>query len=135
MSSEVSQAPDGQALQKEFQAIGEEIQKLATTRQTLSIQLNENEGVREEFALLGPGAVVYREIGPTLVQTDRADAKALVDGRVDLISKDLKKIEAMVEEKGKRRLEIQQIVQKLMEAEQAANAAAQKKGKAPALKV
>lgn len=112
-------------LQKEFAQLGEEIQKLAITRQTLSLQLNENEGVREEFALLSASAIIYREIGPALVKADTADAKALVDGRVDMISKDLKKIEALVEEKGKRRLDVQAQFQKLVQEEEEQKAKAQ----------
>jgi len=88
-----------QALQKEFVHLGEEIQKLANTRQQLMIQLNENEGVRTELALLSGNAELFRAVGSALVKTETSDARALVDGRVEMIKKELGKTEQLVEEK------------------------------------
>jgi len=79
---------------------------LGQTRTQLVAQLNENEGVKAELLLLDETAELYRTLGPSLVRTDAVDAKALVDGRIDRIKKDLKKVEEQVEALGKRRLEV-----------------------------
>ena len=97
-SSNVS-SPSPSDLQKEYTQLAEELQKLVTSRQQLLIQLNENEGVRSELALLSSSAELFRTIGPALVKTEPSDARALVDGRIDLIKKDLLKVENLVEEK------------------------------------
>ena len=85
--------------QREFTKLTEELQKLASTRQQLTIQLNENESVRAEFALLSDSAEVFRAVGPALVRTETGDAKSLVEGRIDMIKKDIARIESQVEEK------------------------------------
>ena len=90
---------DPQVIQKEFLQLGEEIQKLANTRQQLVIQLNENEGVRSELSLLSGSAELFRAVGSALVKTEANDARALVDGRVEMIKKELSKTEQLVEEK------------------------------------
>ena len=90
---------DAQAMQKEFVHLGEEIQKLANSRQQLAIQLNENEGVLAELALLSSEAELFRAVGSALVRTESSDAKALISGRVDMIKKELAKTEQIVQEK------------------------------------
>jgi prefoldin beta subunit len=90
---------DPQAIQKEFLDLGQEIQKLANDRQQLMIKLNENEGVRSELVMLSSDAELFRAVGSALIKTESNDAKALIDGRIDMIKKDLTKIEQLVEEK------------------------------------
>jgi chaperonin cofactor prefoldin len=90
---------DQQVMQKEFVHLGEEIQKLANSRQQLAIQLNENEGVLSELALLSSEAELFRSVGSALVRTEASDAKALIVGRVDMIKKELVKTEQIVQEK------------------------------------
>lgn len=85
--------------EEEFQQLGEEIQKLASTRQQLSIQLNENEGVKSELDLLPDTAEVYRNIASALVKTEVGDARAIVDGRIEHIKRDIARTESQVEEK------------------------------------
>jgi prefoldin beta subunit len=101
------------AKQQEFNQLREDMQQLSMTRQQLVIQLNENEGVKEEFGFLSSTAVLYREIGPSLVRADLSDAKSLVAGRIDMITKEIKRIEDMVEMRGKRQVEIQQEMQNI----------------------
>lgn len=86
-------------MQKEFVQLGEEMQKLASNRQQLVIQLNENEGVLLELGLLSSEAELFRSVGSALVRMETGDVKSLVDGRVDMIKKEMTKIEQLVQEK------------------------------------
>ena len=90
---------ESQAMQKEFVHLGDEIQKLANSRQQLAIQLNENEGVLAELALLSSDAELFRSVGSALVRMESNDVKSLVMGRVDMIKKELTKTEQIVQEK------------------------------------
>lgn len=105
-------------LQKEFVGLGNELQKLVSSRQQLVIQLNENAGVAESLNQLSSEAELFRTQGSALIRLDKPDAKALVDSRISMIKKELEKIEQLVKEKGNRRLEIQSEVQKLQQQNQ-----------------
>lgn len=100
-----------QELQREFVFLGEKIGKLAQMRQQLVAQLNENEGVKAEFDLLSDDSELYRSLGPALLRIDKVEAKTLVEGRLERIKGDLKKLEGQVETVGTKRLEIQREMQ------------------------
>jgi prefoldin beta subunit len=54
-------------------------------RQRLDSQLNENEQVLKEFALLKSHNTVYKLVGPSLVPQDQVEAKANVEKRIEFI--------------------------------------------------
>ena len=70
--------------------------------------------VKSELGLLDEGDVVYKSIGPILVKQDIAEAKLQVDSRLEMIQKEINKLErnyrenaAKIEEKRKATFEIQ----------------------------
>jgi prefoldin beta subunit len=99
------------AAQKELQAIYEQIQaqlavlkdfqtkksKQIDSRQQLDAQRSENELVKEELGNLDGDAGVYKLIGPVLVSQDQADAKMIVDKRLDYINSELKRVDAAID--------------------------------------
>jgi prefoldin beta subunit len=100
-------------LQKDFAELSTQLSKLAQTRQQLLAQLNENEGVRAEIMLLTPEAELYRTLGPSLIRTEIVDAKALVEGRIDRLKRDVKRLEEQAEEVAQQRLSIREQQRKL----------------------
>jgi prefoldin beta subunit len=43
----------------------------------------------QELAALKPGESVYKLMGPMLVRQEQADARAVVDGRLEFLEKEL----------------------------------------------
>ena len=54
---------------------------------------NENTIVKNELNLLDDEDVVYKLIGPILVQQETSDAKIQVDSRIEIINKEIHKLE------------------------------------------
>lgn len=52
-----------------------------------------NNTVKNELALLDDEDVVYKLIGPILVQQETSDAKIQVDSRIEMINKEIHKLE------------------------------------------
>ena len=53
----------------------------------------ENTLVKKELALLDDDDVVYKLIGPVLIQQETSDAKIQVDSRIEMINKEIHKLE------------------------------------------
>lgn len=69
------------------------MQKTIQQRQQLDSQLSENQIVKDELNLLRDDAAVYKSTGPILLKVDLVEAKQNVATRIDLINKELKKVD------------------------------------------
>ncbi|KAL2356282.1 Prefoldin [Cryomyces antarcticus] len=102
-----------QSLSDEFQSLQTELQTTVSARQKLESQQQENLGVQKEFATLSDDANVYKLVGPVLLKQDTSEARSTVDGRLEFIEKEIKRIEtqiASVQEKSEqKKMEIYQL--------------------------
>lgn len=96
--------PEVRAMYEQVQGLLQELrtaqgkkQKLVETRHQLGSQQTENELVREELLHLEDGAGVYKLIGPVLVSQDSADARMIVEKRLEFIRGEIKRTESSVE--------------------------------------
>ena len=78
---------------KENQCIEKEQSKIRVAINNFENKKNENNIVKAELALLDDEDVVYKLIGPILVQQDISDAKLQVDSRIEIINKEIHKLE------------------------------------------
>ncbi|KAJ5235294.1 Prefoldin [Penicillium citrinum] len=116
-----------QALSDEFQQLQTELEGLVDARQKLESQQQENQGVQSEFAQLDDEAKIYKLVGPVLLKQDKTEATMAVNGRLEFIEKEIKRIEGEIKEKeeqgDKKRAEVLQI-QSQAQQQQAAAASA-----------
>lgn len=91
--------------QKQFQALSDEYQQLQTdlegfidARQKLESQQQENKGVQAEFDKLDEDSRIYKIVGPVLLKQDKNEAVMAVNGRLDFIEKEIKRIEGQIKE-------------------------------------
>ena len=78
---------------KENQCIEKEQSKIRVQINNFENKKNENNIVKSELALLDDEDVVYKLIGPILVQQDTSEAKMQVDSRIEIINKEIHKLE------------------------------------------
>jgi len=99
-----------QALSDEYQKLQQELQTSIQARQKLESQQQENKGVQKEFAALKDDANIYKLVGPVLLKQDKTEAVLAVDGRLDFIENEIKRVEKQVadiqEKSDKKRMEI-----------------------------
>ncbi|CEG69933.1 hypothetical protein RMATCC62417_11824 [Rhizopus microsporus] len=113
-----------EAESKAFQAIQKELSKVIETRQRLESQQQENELVNKEFEHLDNESNIYKLIGPVLVKQERAEAVTNVKNRLNLISSEIKRVEAQLADLTKKSEAKKQEIAKLqMEYQQLAAAA------------
>ncbi|KAH6790221.1 prefoldin 6 [Perilla frutescens var. hirtella] len=79
----------------DLQKLGRESSKNNEVRKKYTIQLGENELVLKELDLLNEDTNVYKLIGPVLVKQDLAEANANVRKRIEYISAELKRLDAI----------------------------------------
>ncbi|KAF7128488.1 hypothetical protein CNMCM5793_003276 [Aspergillus hiratsukae] len=91
--------------QKQLQALSDEYQKLQTdlegfidARQKLESQQQENKGVQGEFDKLDEDSKIYKIVGPVLLKQDKNEAVMAVNGRLEFIEKEIKRIEGQIKE-------------------------------------
>lgn len=72
--------------------------KQIEARHQLGAQTAENELVRSELEQLEDGAKVYKLIGPALVSQEPADAKVIVQKRLEFIAKETKRCEGLIQD-------------------------------------
>ncbi|TKA47523.1 hypothetical protein B0A54_01895 [Friedmanniomyces endolithicus] len=84
-----------QALTDEYQGLQTELTTIVTARQKLESQHTEN---KSEFAGLADDAVIYKLVGPVLLKQDTSEAKSTVDGRLDYIEKEIKRVETNIKD-------------------------------------
>ncbi|KAB8070258.1 putative prefoldin subunit 6 [Aspergillus leporis] len=117
-----------QALSDEFQQLQTELDGLVEARQKLESQQQENEGVRKEFHSLDDEANIYKLIGPVLLKQDKNEALMAVNGRLDFIEKEIKRIEGQIKENqeksDKKRAEVLQYQSQMQQQAAAASASA-----------
>ena len=78
---------------KENQCIEKEQSKIRVAINNFENKKNENNIVKSELALLDDEDIVYKLIGPILVQQETSDAKIQVNSRIDIINKEIHKLE------------------------------------------
>ena len=78
---------------KENQCIEKEQSKIRVAISNYENKKAENTLVKKELALLDDEDVVYKLIGPILVQQETSDAKIQVNSRIDIINKEIHKLE------------------------------------------
>ncbi|CAH1271577.1 PFDN6 [Branchiostoma lanceolatum] len=105
---------------KEFQGVQKDLQKTASTRNQLDVQLNENKIVKE-LELLETDANVYKLTGPVLVKQDLDEAKANVGKRIEYIDGEIKRQDATIkdfeEKQEKSRKELTTLQQQFQQAQ------------------
>ncbi|GAB7351359.1 hypothetical protein MBLNU459_g2042t1 [Dothideomycetes sp. NU459] len=85
-----------QALSDAYQALQTELQTTVSARQKLESQQQENKSVQNEFSKLPEDANIYKLVGPVLLKQDTAEAKSTVDGRLNFIEQEIKRIEKQI---------------------------------------
>ncbi|KAL9079101.1 MAG: hypothetical protein Q9157_001985 [Trypethelium eluteriae] len=91
-----------QALSDDYQNLQTELQSTVQARQKLEAQEQENKGVQKEFTKLADDAGIYKLVGPVLLKQDKVEATMAVDGRLDYITKEIKRVEDQIAEIQKR---------------------------------
>ncbi|KAI4132470.1 MAG: hypothetical protein LQ338_000690 [Usnochroma carphineum] len=112
--------------QQKLQTLSEEYQKLQTDLQTqitslhrLESQKTENTSVRSTLSATDPSANIYKLIGPVLLKQDKQEAESAVEGRLEFIGNEMKRVEKLIAEmqeksEGKK-MEVYQLQMKLQE--------------------
>ena len=80
-------------LNKEKECIEKEQSKIRVAISNYENKKAENTLVKKELALLDDDDVVYKLIGPVLIQQETSDAKIQVDSRIEMINKEIHKLE------------------------------------------
>ena len=78
---------------KENECIEKEQSKIRVAISNYENKKTENTMVKNELTLLDDEDIVYKLIGPILVQQDTSDAKIQVNSRIDIINKEIHKLE------------------------------------------
>ena len=78
---------------KENECIQKEQSKIRVAISNYENKKTENTMVKKELELLDDEDVVYKLIGPILVQQETGDAKIQVDSRIEMINKEIHKLE------------------------------------------
>ncbi|KAK3677374.1 Prefoldin subunit 6 [Recurvomyces mirabilis] len=113
-----------QALSDQYQGLQNELTTLVQARQKLEGQFTENESVQKEFAGLDDDAKIYKLVGPVLLKQETSEAKSTVDGRLEYIGKEIKRIEESITEiQGKSEGKRSEIMQIQAQAQQSAGKA------------
>ena len=80
-------------IMKENACIEKEQSKIRVAISNYENKKAENNIVKNELTLLDDSDVVYKLIGPILVQQEIGDAKIQVDSRIEMINKEIHKLE------------------------------------------
>jgi prefoldin beta subunit len=104
---------------KEIERLSQGQSKIRESLQQYEHKKNENEMDKKELTFIEDGDMVYKLIGPILVQQELNEAKLNVENRLGLISKEIAKLEKVykdneisIEAKRKR---VQQMQNKIIE--------------------
>ncbi|KAL4219475.1 Prefoldin subunit 6 [Mactra antiquata] len=98
---------------EKFQGLQKDHQKYIKARQVLDGQLSENTLVKEELDRVESSSNVYKMIGPVLVKQDIAEAKEVVQKRIDYISGEVKRHETMIKDLDQKQESQKEVLQKL----------------------
>jgi prefoldin beta subunit len=89
------------------------LQDLIEKKVQIYVQQRECEIVLEEFEFLNETDVVLKQVGPTLIKQDLAEAKANVTQRIDFIKRQLTEVEGSLGEAQKKVAELEQRIQQM----------------------
>ena len=96
-----------------------DLQSTILARQKLESQQTENKSVKAEFTSLSTDSQIYKLIGPVLLKQEKNEAMMSVDGRLEFIEKEIKRIEGQIgdlQEQGeKKKLEVLKVQSGLQE--------------------
>ncbi|KAI9717364.1 MAG: hypothetical protein M1812_004716 [Candelaria pacifica] len=87
-----------QSLSDDYQKLQGELRSIVEARQKLESQQQENKGVQKEFVNLHEDANIYRLVGPVLLKQERKEAAMAVDGRLEFIEREIKRVEKQIAE-------------------------------------
>ncbi|KFD50610.1 hypothetical protein M514_08559 [Trichuris suis] len=96
-----------------YNEIEQSIRNYVLSRQQLSTQYAENKMVREELNHLKDDAVVYKTIGPLIVQVPLVESKETVQQRLGYLESELRRVETILEEAEKKQIQQQEVIQKI----------------------
>ncbi|CAI6338484.1 unnamed protein product [Periconia digitata] len=85
-----------QELSESYQKLQGELSSAVEGRQKLESQQQENATVKKEFDLLDDEANIYKQIGPVLLKQDKTEAVMAVNGRLEYIEKEIKRMETQI---------------------------------------
>ncbi|KAL8844408.1 MAG: hypothetical protein Q9176_001318 [Flavoplaca citrina] len=109
-----------QTLSEEYQKLQTDLQTQITSRQRLESQQQENLAVRKEFNNLSTDSTIYKLIGPVLLKQEKTEAESAVDGRLEFIEKEIKRVEKLIsnmqEQSEGKKMEIYQLQMRTQEA-------------------
>ena len=86
---------------KANESIEKEQSKIRVALSNYENKKTENNIVKKELGLLDDEDVVYKLIGPILVQQETSEAKIQVDSRIEMINKEIHKLEKNYQENAK----------------------------------
>ncbi|KAL3712015.1 Prefoldin subunit 6 [Talaromyces marneffei ATCC 18224] len=136
-----------QTLSEEYQNLQAELETIILARQKLESQQQENQAVqqasqsfqtrtylyqngyanvkqKQEFASLDDDSNIYKLVGPVLLKQEKSEAVMAVDGRLEFIEKEIKRIEGQIQEinnkSDKKRTEIIQLQSQVQQQQPAA---------------
>jgi prefoldin beta subunit len=89
------------------------LQDLVEKKVQIYVQQRECEIVLEEFEFLNETDVVMKQVGPTLIKQDLAEAKTNVAQRIDFIKRQLGEVEVSLAEAQKKVAELEQKLQQM----------------------
>ncbi|KAF1810585.1 putative prefoldin subunit 6 [Eremomyces bilateralis CBS 781.70] len=87
-----------QDLTEKYQSFQSDLQSAVEARQKLESQQQENQSVKKEFELLSGTANIYKMIGPVLMKQEKSEATMSVNGRLEFIEKEIKRVEGQISE-------------------------------------
>lgn len=80
------------------QTLQKELQKSVSAHSQLEAQYNENTIVKDELAILGEDARVFKLVGPILVRQDLVESRDIIDKRLEYISGEMNRHEKAIKE-------------------------------------
>ncbi|MCJ1277909.1 hypothetical protein MMC21_005723 [Puttea exsequens] len=111
-----------QTLSEAYQNLQQDLQTTISARQKLESQATENKSVASEFALLPSSSNIYKLVGPVLLKQDRSEAVMAVEGRLDFIEREIKRLEKQIQdmqaESESKKMEVFQLQNQLQQASQ-----------------
>lgn len=96
-----------------FKVIQQEVNQFRSDLQFVLGQRTENEMVQQELDLIGNDGIVFKRIGPVLLQQEVDDARQTVQKRLEFIKSEMDKIESTIATKEKEGTEIAVKVQQM----------------------
>ncbi|KIM30794.1 hypothetical protein M408DRAFT_65735 [Serendipita vermifera MAFF 305830] len=103
---------------RKYQDLQDELSKAVDSREKLGAQQVETESVKKEFATLKSTNTVYKLIGPVLVPQDQGEAKSNVEKRLEFISSELKRVEALIKDLGEQSEKVKSEIVRLQTSKQ-----------------